>query len=551
MLPKPPVPRVGRLSGVAVFLVAAGWGATSCSLTRTTARCESIDDCHAAFGPGHTCSPAGLCEQATIEPACHNNFPEDLLLSPEKYKDWVLIGSLLRTTGKEGARHDAAVLAVEFVNDFLSDAEHTYPTLEGLRFGLIQCDSDGNTEEVARLARYLTGTLRVPLLLGPASSARVDAAFREINLSAEGQELRQALFVTPSATSAALTRLESETPGLLWRTTPTDDGQGRLMGAYANEQNMPLAVFYEQTGYGEGLYAALEQAAPDVCDDCGISFAANSPNEAPLVRAMASNEGVEALDGASTVVFIGAQETHIREMIDRVEDAELSDKMIFFSDAAATGETFQTLPTGSADRIMGTRVSPPPHSEPLRLFTNFYEAKYEESPLIHSFTAHSYDAAWLLLLGGIWSYLQEGEVHPALAAQGLRQISSDSFKALDEDECPLPLSEGKCPELSLDTSDLGAMIESFQDGRSIDVRGASGDLDYCSTDEELERSLSDFELWRLDPTEDASSPYRIVRAENQPSLIAERLPRCPAADEPASSDPAAGDAAAGSSESGL
>src|SRR5690606_34081177 len=99
------------------------------------------------------------------------------------------------------------------------------------------------------------------------------AAFRAINLSADGsKETRRALFVSPSATSVALTGLEETQPGMFWRTAPTDDGQGRMMGAYAKAQNMPVAVFYEDTTYGRGLYEELVRSVPALCDDCGVPF---------------------------------------------------------------------------------------------------------------------------------------------------------------------------------------------------------------------------------------------------------------------------------------
>ncbi len=479
---------------------------SGCSLTRDKAQCAATAECRSAFGTGYVCAESGLCELAPANPSCTAQSPADLLTAPEKYKNYIVIGSLLRSEGKEGARHDAVKLAVEAANSYLIDQGEDHPGLEDLRFGLVQCDHDGDKEMVTGLAEYLVDVVQTPAIIGPASSSNTAEAFRRINLADSGEELRRVLFFSPSATSVALTELESQRPGMLWRTAPTDDGQGRLMGEYAVESGAPFLAFYEETPYGEGLFAELREATGDLCDDCGISFAGTSNDPLPLTRELARDSTLEALADVETVFFMGAQESHLLEMIDRLSTDVFADKILFLSDAAASADTVAAVAGENIDRVIGTRPRAAEEGEATRFFTSAYEGRYDESPLIHSFTAHAYDAAWMLLLAGIRARLEDEPVTAEVLAEGLRRLSNDDWSELSppdagddaSETCPLELADDSCPPLTLDATYLPEIISAFEDIGMLDVRGASGSLDYNLTTEELQNSADAFEFWYLD-----------------------------------------------------
>lgn len=477
------------------------WAVSGCTLTRKKTECESNAECRSALGTGYVCAESGLCNLAPAQAGCANQSPEDLLLEPEKYRDYIVLGSLLRSTGKEGARQDSATLAIESVNRFLRNSEGEYKQLEGLRFGMVQCDHAGSTEEIEELADYLSHTLQIPAILGPASSSATDAAFRQVNLSTSGDELRSTLFVSPSATSVGLTGLERESPGLLWRTAPVDTGQGALMGTYAAESGEPFAIVYEDTPYGRGLYEALLMGSDDECTNCAIRFDADTGDPVPLVEALASNKAQDAIEAASIVFFIGAQETHIRKMMEKLEDDDYADKMFFFSDAAASSDTIEAIPRGHESRVIGTRVSAPQGSEAQRVFDDSYRGRHDESPLIHSFTANAYDAAWLILLGAIQARLRGDDEDASSIAEGLGRVSDKDWAQRDGSDCPGRVENGVCPPLTLQSSSLPDMITLFTRGEEIDVQGASGSLNYCKSNEELEHSSAAFEIWRVQQDE--------------------------------------------------
>src|SRR5690606_5494232 len=167
-------------------------------------------------------------------------------------------------------------------------------------------------------------------------------------------------------------------------------------------------------------------AAGDLCDDCGLSFEADSSDVVPLTRMLASNAARDALEAAETVFFIGAQESHLNEMIQRLDSSQFAEKTMFFSDAAASADTVKEA-ADNVDRIIGTRPKAAEDGEATRFFTAAYEGRYDESPLIHSFTTHAYDATWLLLLSALHARMDGDDITPTSIAEGLRRMSDPDW----------------------------------------------------------------------------------------------------------------------------
>ncbi len=478
----------------------------ACSLTRKGADCQDTTECRVAFGTGYVCQKSGTCELAPIERRCQYQTPEGLLLSPEFYQNHVVFGSLLRAQGKEGARQDAVLLALQAVNDFLAEHGPDYPGLSQLRFGMVQCNHDGDVREVAALADYLVGVLETPVILGPATSSATQSTFERINLDAEGNELRRSVLMSPSATSVALTGLESIQPGFLWRTAPTDDAQARLMGEYVMEHKLSFMALYEDTPYGRGLYDELRAATKRSCDTCGFSFDASTANVASLAATLATDRALQALDQADVVFFMGAQESHLDEMVSRLPRPEFEGKVLFLSDAGASTDTVSQVRDQDVGRVLGTRPRGAEDGEPFRVFSSIYSARHEESPRLHSFTAHAHDAAWLVLLAALRAQLVEARVDAATIADGLRRLNAPDWRKHSSRDCPTEYRDRACLPITLDATQLPIMLDALLRWDAIDVRGASGSLDYDNDREELVHSSDAFELWHLEPGDDDSGP---------------------------------------------
>ncbi len=498
----------------------------SCSFARKQDVCESNLGCSNNFGPGYQCREDGLCHPATANPSCLEQVPADLLQSPEKYKGYTLIGSLLRDNGKEGARHNAAQLAFDAANEFLESDANTYNELEDLCFGFIQCSHAGEVEEIAALGNYLSNELNVAAIIGPASSSATQATYELLHPQEQLNE--GSLIISPSATSVALTELDKSNPGLLYRTAPMDDAQALLMAAAANEKEQPYAVVYEDTAYGRGLYQSLTNLTKRSCNDCGIMFDATSDDVLPLDRALTADSAADALNKAELLFFFGAQETHIKAMIQRFNSEPFANQNFFFSDAAASQDTLKEVEVVDYSRFRGTRASAPSNTAALRLFEALYEAAYGESAFTHSFTAHAYDAAWLVVAAAIDARLKNTLPTGNSLALGMQQFSSSSWSSLSQAACPLSLEKGVCPPLTLNAAELPLLIDGLQQYGQVDVLGASSQLNYCPKEEELERRSESFNIYRLEENDDTKSAELEFRFVDEPvTSVFDAEARCP------------------------
>ena len=96
-----------------------------------------------------------------------------------------------------------------------------------------------------------------------------------------------------------------------------------------------------------------------------------------------------------------------------------------------------------------------------------YAKEFGESPASNGYTAESYDAAWMAIFGAAWSLANEDGIRPLGMAAGLHFISDANAPAFD-------IAPGQWASIR------GALSS----GSSVNVRGASGDLDFDSSTEE-------------------------------------------------------------------
>jgi ABC-type branched-subunit amino acid transport system substrate-binding protein len=426
--------------------------------------CSTALDCRASFGFGSVCGDDGLCTTAAPAARCTQTFPEDLWSRPDKYKDAIVLGSLMdRSSETHAARERASRLAVKQVNE--------EGGLEGQNFAIVYCTYEANlsyddkkpADAAVDSAHYLAVTLGVPAILGPAGSADVSAVYQ--TLADAGT-----LVISPSATSPALTDLDppatDAAPGLLWRTAPPDTLQGPAIAADMTQRGVSDIFLIAQKGaYGEGLATVFQ----DAFDGDVTLRVFGSENE----RAALITEGGSA--AASEVLFISSAQTDlVAFLIAAGQNPGYADKTFFLTDSAANKEVIDGAPSALRARVRGTRPTPVSDADPV--FNNFsgaYASEYKEDVTAFSFAAHTYDAAWLVFYGAASSSFASNQVTGVGIAKGLRKLSSG--KAYDI----APLN-------------WGGILETLRGGGVVDVRGASGALDY---DPVTEETSADIQVW--------------------------------------------------------
>ncbi len=428
-----------------------------------------------------------LAEDAAVR--CQKTYPEDLLdqlEDPNRADEYILIGTIFD-------RSDSLMKKYEPIVEFALKQANQAGGVAGRQFGAVFCtvesdvalNYDGHTLSTVaaqQVVDHLVDDLGVQAVIGGGSSSVTKAAFE----SRGGA--RDLLIMSPSATSPVLTKLDSgssddETPGLLWRTAPPDIYQGRAI-AYDMRRDCgasdvaasgarcveSAAVVYVNDPYGEGLYGIFKEEFGGTVDGYGFDEA-DGPDEA------IDAAGMLAVD---EILFISANSDHIRRFLERAEDDDFRDKTVFLTEMAATREVLLLAPESVHERVRGSRprVLATGANKPYAAFIAGYEADYDENLIDEIFTANTYDAAWLVSYGVAWAALQEDTVSAESIARGLRQLSDTGARALDVGPDSWPM-----------------ILDEFRAGRSVNIQGASGALDYDLADEELSAEI---EIWSLD-----------------------------------------------------
>lgn len=432
------------------------------------AQCSDGATCRQAFGLGYTCGSAGLCEEIEVLQRCKDVYPVDLLKDPEKYSNVVVFGSLFDNTAMtgDGKLIKAASLAIDEAN--------ANGLAEGRLFGIVHCDYqenpgiDGLTSEEAAIqgAKYLVDQLGAVAIIGPGTSGLAEAVYRELE---KPSHATKTLIVSPSATSPSLTDIDATKPGLFWRTAPPDSVLGAKLAEYMEE--VPIAnaiVLYEDTTYGKGLAIELDKNFEDQLTLRPYTDPSVIPQEVIKI----ANENPTPT--AFAVVFITSEVSQVTSFLNAAGVSQSAfysnpEVKIFLGDTAYNADVIKQTQANAAMLYPNVRgVFPGAPSGPVyQLFLATYAAKYSnEDASDASYSAHTYDATWLALYGAAWSYYQHnGDIRGPWMAEGLQNISNgDAF--------------------DINATTWSSIKKAFREKRGINIRGASGELDYDPVTEE-------------------------------------------------------------------
>jgi ABC-type branched-subunit amino acid transport system substrate-binding protein len=462
-----------KLVPAAVALLAG-----ACSLdTHAYRECADHADCREAFGFGAVCGRRGLCEAAQPSARCANSYPDDLWTAPERHRGAIVFASLMdHSSEAHVTRENAIRLAIAQANQAGGLREG-----EPRGFALVMCDIKADaafdeltrSEAAVRSAQFAARTLGVPALIGPSASSDVEQVFQAVHDTG-------ALLISPAATSPALAGLEGETseehPGLLWRVAPTDALQGRVIAEDMRAREVTRVRVIRETGaYGEGLAAIFSARFRELSPAATIELTSIS-SEAQAKQAAA---GLSADDPAE-VLFISSQQAWIVTFLTAAGAApSFAERGLFLTDAAANKSVLTAAASAASlyPRVRGTRPAPgDPNDYVLASFIAEYRASNGgASPMTATFSAHAYDAAWLTVYGAAWSHLQEGRVFGEGIARGLRHVSEGA-------------------DLPVVQASWASLLAAFRAGRAVNLRGASGDLDFHPSTREVSGRI---ELWTI------------------------------------------------------
>jgi ABC-type branched-subunit amino acid transport system substrate-binding protein len=459
-----------RVAAMAGLVLAGG-----CTFNRVdVADCETNSECRSAFGLGYVCGGEGLCDRVEPSPRCTTTYPPDLFEDRFEHRDRIVFGNLVdQSVTLFQAFENAAQLAYDQANG--------RGGVDGREFGAVFCSVEENPDlddldhlqAAVASVEFLADTVGVPGILGPVTSVEVQETF----LSMDGLDV---LMITPSATSPALYDLDpaevsNDAPGLLWRTAASDALQGAVIASDMLTMRDPavtsVAAIHEVGAYGEGLY---EVFANDF--RAGGGTVEEYPYED--VGQLAEVTTQAGASGVQEVLFISSDTQTIIGFLNSVASlSNYADKGLFMTDPAANPDVLTEASELALTKVRGTRPAPLDENE--NVYASFiaaFAAEFGDDVRALPFTPNVFDAAWLLTYGAAWALLrEEGSITGTNIARGLRHVSSG-------------------PEVEVRPSGWNTVLQSFRDGNSVDVKGASGTLDF---DPDTEETSAGIEVWQV------------------------------------------------------
>ena len=429
--------------------------------------CESAADCRSAFGLGAVCGGDGFCSIEEANPRCLQTYPDDLWQRPEDFGDHLVLGAMF-DLGPDLPNLKSALLAV---------GEASQAGLPGgIEVAIVGCSyseddaADGLTvdEAVVATSEWLRDTMEVPAIIGPGTSGASVLTYE--TLAAD-----DILLIAPSATSPELITIDGEVstddaPGLFWRPAPPDDVQAAAIAAdLAFRGVVEISVVFQDNAYGralaelvQGEHGGVTKMIPYV-DDNGRNLAVPDAVASPT---------------AEEVVFITSD---VQDVVAFLNSAALLDSYdgisLFLTDAATDPYLFaETTPETQAAMFPVIRGSRPalPSGAVYDTYVVSYAAAYDgEDPTLDGYNPYAYDAGWMAMYGLAWATQQESGITGTNMARGLRQIASGS---------PTPVGPGGWT----------AGLVAFSNGDSVDLEGASGQLDF---DPVTGETVNPIEIW--------------------------------------------------------
>jgi branched-chain amino acid transport system substrate-binding protein len=434
---------------------------SGCSLTTAggLSECETSADC----GGDQVCTN-NFCLPQPI--GCGARYGE--LSDPNAVQIGAVLPLSLSATdpnqGKDASEEqglNAILLALEEINQ---------RGAAGRRIALNVCDTASDIPRTRQQTEWLVNDKKITALLTTGSNQTLAAA--EVTLP------KGVLTMSSTATSPELTTREPNTStGLLWRTAPSDAIQGRVIAnllrtAPEFTSVKKVGILYLDDQYGQGLFNVITEQLGRSREVKSFSYARKADNIAGPVALLDNFDpdltvvvGFE--DDVSRIITIAQKESrNLKQSVghqwfftDSVKDAALLDDTTVL---AAIQNSYGTAPAQGAGQAFTA-------------FQSRFSSRYNKDPSEYSFTSHSYDSMYLLGLAVAYAQGQGGQVTGQKMAEALTLVSSSA------------------PAVQMTSSSFSQLSGELASGRSVNVEGASGSLEFDAAGE----APSPIELWQV------------------------------------------------------
>ncbi len=448
-----------------ILLVAAAFAA-SCSFTTATRfnECEADTGCDVAHPE---------LDHACVERYCIKLTPGCRRVTGEfSSTDRVVFAATLPLTStpdsgivdqSEQQGINALALAV--------DEGNLRQGIKGRKFALLFCNTGGDDALAKQQVEWLATQLKVPAVITSGSGQTIAIA----NVAA----MTDTLVMSATSTSPELISTFQSQKQLVWRTAPSDSLQARVMAdlieadyaADAGLGTVKIGIAYVNTVYGQGLSAGLQARLPARFVVKGVPYEFNDD----------ITQAVNDLNtfGPRLTMVVGFP-PDLRKIVALAKTksglSRPSGHRWLLSDSAKDPAL---LLDGTGEELAGSLGTAPAQGAGATFpsFKDRFISKFGNDPASFSFTSHSYDAMYLLMLSAAWASAGDGGITGIRMADGMRNVSSGA---------PVQLSP----------LNFTGAVTAMAARTPIDVEGASGKLNF---DPNGGAPSSPYELWRIEP----------------------------------------------------
>lgn len=463
-----------RPSTLLVVLVGLGALVASCSFTTAGnfVECRTDVDC----GTLAACSQ-GYC--LALPAGCRREEAGGATRAFDK-TDRIPLAALLPLTdmgtldNSEVQGLNAMLLAVSEVNDRSG--------LKNRSFGLFVCDT-GRVEETTKLqTQWMVDNLRVPAIL-TSGSGQTQIAAKDLSRLDAGTLVMSATATSPSLISTY------RNEGNVWRVSPPDTFQATALAKlikadFPDAGGVTIDVVYEDTDYGGGFGQPMADAL------LALGFMNNRrpfrPNDANS-QTMVIN-GLANVSPKATVLI--AFPSDARDLITRAKTfptlTRAAGHRWYLTDATKDPSVLNAATLTELDLAIGTAPAQGAGGA-FAAFRDSFRTRYNTDPNSFSYTSHSYDALWLVMLATAYAE-STGEISGPRLGQGMGKVSAAGAS--------IPLRVDKWTEAS------NILLQ----GLSINAEGASGPLDF---DPDAGVPSAPYEVWQV-----SDGGIRVLRLTN-------------------------------------
>lgn len=466
---------------ILVTLALLAGGATACSLVvGSLDECKVDADCaskganlvcqdklcvagHAAVDAGTDAGPAVL-----RDPLCQSLFG-----AVDGGPNLVRFGAIVPKTTSAGTADQRGVLR-EHAIQLAAEQVNAKSALPNHALVIRVCDDTGDATKAAAEAKELLDEGAVALVT-TGSSQTIAVADPAIPAGAT--------LMSISATSTQIASAGVLPDGgakRVWSTAASDALQGKVLAQLLTGQlaSSPAGAPFASVSCVQrddiafnGLFDSVQATLSSIDGGPAINrhiYAAGSDPTGAVQAAMADNPGavlVITTVGETPKIFAAWTQP---------------DPVWLFTDNARSTSLYAF--DGGLQRLAGSEGTGPsaaPTSDPVYgLFKGLYTAEFSVDPATSSYVPNAYDAVLLLAAGALWADGHGGVSGPGIAS-GLGQLS-------DTTQAPTNLT----------ADNFTALSAAFSQGKRVNVRGASGALDF---DPATGVAPGPIDVWALQP----------------------------------------------------